>query len=119
MVEAAMVGRDGIVGALAALDGRISFSRAIIQIAGDAFMCDVRLLKQTAMKSETLHSLLIRHEQGVYAQAQQSVGCIANHQVDARLARWMLGARDLSGSDTLPFTQEYLGEMLGVQRTSV
>jgi Mn-dependent DtxR family transcriptional regulator len=25
----------------------------------------------------------------------------------------------LSGSDYLPFTQEYLGEMLGVRRTSV
>ena len=31
----------------------------------------------------------------------------------------MLCARDLSGSDTLPFTQEFLAEMLGVRRTSV
>lgn len=118
-VEAAMVGRDGVVGALAALDGRISFSRAITQLSGDAFMCDVSLLKRAAMKSETLHALLIRHEQAVYAQAQQSVACIANHHVEARLARWMLRARDLSGSDSLPFTQEFLGEMLGVQRSSV
>jgi Mn-dependent DtxR family transcriptional regulator len=28
-------------------------------------------------------------------------------------------ARDLSGSDTLNFTQEFLAEMLGVRRTSV
>jgi CRP-like cAMP-binding protein len=118
-VEAAMVGRDGIVGALAALDGRLSFSRAIVQLSGDGFMCDVAALKRIAMQSETFHSLLIRHEQAVYAQAQQSAACIANHHVEARLARWMLRARDLSGSDTLPFTQEFLGEMLGVQRTSV
>jgi DNA-binding transcriptional regulator YhcF (GntR family) len=32
---------------------------------------------------------------------------------------WLLRARDLSGSDDLPFTQEFLGEMLGVRRTSV
>jgi CRP-like cAMP-binding protein len=118
-VEAAMVGRDGIVGALAALDGRLSFSRAIVQLSGDGFMCDAGALKRIAMQNEALHSLLIRHEQAVYAQAQQSAACIANHQIEARLARWMLRARDLSQSDVLPFTQEFLGEMLGVQRTSV
>jgi CRP-like cAMP-binding protein len=64
-------------------------------------------------------ALLIRHEQTVYAQAQQSAACFATHQVEARLCRWLLRARDLSGSDNLPFTQEYLGEMLGVRRTSV
>ena len=55
----------------------------------------------------------------MYAQAQQSAACFASHQVEARLCRWLLRARDLSGSDNLPFTQEYLGEMLGVRRTSV
>jgi hypothetical protein len=44
---------------------------------------------------------------------------MANHEVDARLCRWMLRARDLSGSDNLPFTEEFLAEMLGVRRTSV
>jgi CRP-like cAMP-binding protein len=44
---------------------------------------------------------------------------MASHHVEARLCRWMLRARDLSQSDTLPFTQEFLAEMLGVQRSSV
>lgn len=118
-VEAAMVGRDGVVGASAALDGKISLSRAIVQIGGDGFHCDLQALKRAALSSETLLGALVRHEQTVYAQAQQSAACIAAHHVDARLCRWMLRARDLSGSDTLPFTQEFLAEMLGVQRSSV
>jgi Crp-like helix-turn-helix domain len=97
----------------------ISLSRGIVQISGEAMMCDVDALKRAALQSQTLLSLLVRHEQTVYAQAQQSAACNASHEVAARLARWMLRARDLSGSDTLPLTQEFLAEMLGVRRTSV
>jgi len=118
-IEAAMVGKDGVVGASAALDGKISLSRAIVQIGGDGVTCELEVLKKAAMQSPRLLSLLIRHEQTVYAQAQQSAACNATHHVEARMARWMLRARDLSGSDTLPFTQEFLAEMLGVRRTSV
>ncbi len=118
-IEAAMVGKDGVVGASAALDGRTSLSQAIVQLGGEAIACDVEALKNTAMQSQKLLSLLIRHEQTLYAQAQQSTACMATHDVEARLARWMLRARDLSGSDLLPFTQEFLAEMLGVRRTSV
>ena len=119
MIEAAMVGADGVVGASAALDGRISLSRGIVQLAGDIIVCDIDALKSIAMRSPKLLSLLIRHEQTVYAQAQQSAACFATHTVEARLSRWLLRARDLSASDELNFTQEYLGEMLGVRRSSV
>jgi CRP-like cAMP-binding protein len=119
IIEAAMVGMDGVVGASAALDGQISLSRAIIQLSGEIVVCDINALKSAALESPKLLSLLIRHEQTVYAQAQQSAACFATHRVEARLCRWLLRARDLSGSDSLPFTQEYLGEMLGVRRTSV
>ena len=119
MIEAAMVGRDGVVGATAALNGRTSLSRAIVQLAGRGLQCSVDALKRVTLQRQTILSLLIRHEQTLYAQAQQSAACNATHQVEARLCRWMLRARDLSGSDVLPFTQEFLAEMLGVRRTSL
>jgi CRP-like cAMP-binding protein len=119
MIEAAMVGMDGVVGASAALDGNISLSRGIIQLGGEIVVCDIDVLKTAALQSPKLLSLLIRHEQTVYAQAQQSAACFATHQVEARLCRWLLRARDLAGGDDLPFTQEYVAEMLGVRRTSV
>jgi len=119
MVEAAMVGKDGVVGASCALDGKISLSRAIVQLAGDSLVCDVDALKGAALQSHSFLSRLIRHEQTVFSQAQQSTACMATHDVEARLCRWLLRARDLSGDDTLLFTQEFLAEMLGVRRTSV
>src|SRR6266568_4682821 len=60
MIEAAMVGRDGVVAASAALDGRVSLSRAIVQIGGKGTVCDADTLKKAALQSETLHSLIMR-----------------------------------------------------------
>lgn len=118
-IEAAMVGRDGVVGAAAALNGKISLNRAITQIPGTGVSCSVDVLKPLSLKSPSLLSLLMRNEQTLYAQAQQSAACNALHPLEARLARWMLRAQDLSARDNLPFTQEFLAEMLGVRRTSV
>jgi CRP-like cAMP-binding protein len=55
----------------------------------------------------------------LFAQAQQSAACNASHHVEARLARWLLRSRDLTGADTMDLTQEFLAEMLGVRRSSV
>jgi CRP-like cAMP-binding protein len=119
MIECAMVGKDGVVGVASALDSKIALTQAIVQLPGDGFVCGAATFKGIAMQSERLLSLLFRHEQAVYAQAQQSTACMATHHVHSRLCRWLLRARDLSGTDTLNFTQEFLAEMLGVRRTSV
>jgi CRP-like cAMP-binding protein len=119
VIEAAMVGKDGVVGASAAIGGNIPSNRGIVQLAGTAMTCNVDALKRAAMQSHTLLSALVRHEQAVYAQASQSAACMATHHVEARLCRWLLRARDLADTDDMQFTQEFLAEMLGVKRTSV
>src|SRR5450759_863200 len=48
MIEAAMIGREGIVGGLAAFDSNISVSRAIIQVAGAASAADVDVVRHLA-----------------------------------------------------------------------
>ena len=50
---------------------------------------------------------------------QQSAACNASHSVEARLSRWLLRARDLSDSEHLPLTQEFLAQMIGAQRNAV
>jgi CRP-like cAMP-binding protein len=117
--EAAMVGRDGAVGLASAMAGHVAVCTSIVQLGGDAFACDHSAFRRTAMQSQTLIGIVMRHELTLFAQAQQSTACMANHEVEARLCRWLLRARELCGSDQLPFTQEFLAEMLGVRRTSV
>src|SRR3954469_8207401 len=40
VTESAMVGKDGAIGIASALDGKIAMSRAIVQLSGDAVICD-------------------------------------------------------------------------------
>jgi CRP-like cAMP-binding protein len=119
IVETAMVGRDGVVGAAAALNGRASLNRALVQIGGASFVCAVAPLKDILQTHRRFRSLLGAHEQALFAQAQQSAACNATHVIESRLCRWLLRAADLHGSDQLPLTQEYIAQMLGVRRTSV
>ena len=119
MIESAMVGRDGLVGGAAAFGTRKSVFKAIVQIAGSASVLDAGRLSSAAEKSATLRATLFRNEQIVLAQAQQSAACNASHTVEARLSRWLLRCRDLQASEDLELTQEFLGQMLGVRRTSV
>jgi CRP-like cAMP-binding protein len=119
MVEAAMVGRDGVVNAASALDGRVSLNKAIVQMSAFMAAVPVPIIVAIADQYRDFRSLLIRHEQVLLAQSQQSGACNASHMVEARLSRWLLRTRDLVQSDDLPITQEFLGQMLGVQRTSI
>ena len=118
-IEAAMIGRDSVYGGSSALDGMVSLNKVIVQLAGEGVSLDVARLREIADKSLDFRTTLIRHEQVLFAQAQQSAACNASHTVEARLSRWLLRSRDLSGSDTLALTQEFLAQMLGVQRSSV
>jgi CRP-like cAMP-binding protein len=118
-VEVAMVGRDSVFGASAALDGRIALTKAVIQLPGLASTLDVGRLRAASETSVAFRTTLIRHEQAMFVQAQQSAACNVSHPVSSRLTRWLLRARDLTGSDSLPLTQEFLAEMMGVQRNSV
>jgi CRP-like cAMP-binding protein len=118
VVEAAMVGADASSGPLQRLTDAFLSAAELSSLAGDIVVCSIEGLRSAALQSPKMLSLLIRHEQTVYAQAQQSAACFATHHIHARLCRWLLRARDLAGSDTLNFTQEYLAEMLGAKRTS-
>lgn len=119
MIEAAMIGRDSLVGGSSALDGKIALNKGIVQLPGTASILAVDRLRKVAATSVSFRTTLIRHEQVLLVQAQQSAACNASHAVEARLARWLLRSRDLSGDNLLNFTQEFLAQMLGVRRTSV
>jgi len=97
----------------------VSLNKAVVQLAGVASTIDVHRFRDITDQFKPLRSLLIQHEQVLFAQAQQSAACNASHSVEARMCRWLLFMRDLAGGDELTLTQEFLAQMMGVRRPSV
>ena len=118
-IESAMIGRESLIGGSAGLNGQVSVCKAIVQIAGAGTVLDTDKFRNLADASAVCRTALFKHEQLILVQAQQSAACNATHTVETRLARWLLRARDLQGSDDLQLTQEFIAEMMGVRRTSV
>jgi CRP-like cAMP-binding protein len=119
LIEAGIIGRDGVVGASGALDGGKSLNRALVQTAGQAFSIDVGKIKNAVMRSASLRQTLYRFDQLLLLQAQQAAACNAIHTIPQRLCRWILRAHDVLQTEELHLTQEFLSQMLGVRRTSV
>ena len=114
-----MLGRNGVIGTGAALDGPDALNSAIAQVESSGVVIDPGVMKGLAGKSETLRMALVHQERALTAQTQQVAACNALHELEERLSRWLLQSRDLLQSDILPLTQEFLAQMLGVQRSSV
>jgi CRP-like cAMP-binding protein len=118
-IEVAMLGRDSVIGGGAALADRTALADAVVLFPGTASGLDRATFRDFAERSPKFHRLMVRHEQALLAHAQQSLLCNTLHPVEARLARWLLRARDLCDSATVPLTQELLAQMIGVRRNAI
>jgi CRP-like cAMP-binding protein len=118
-IESVTIGREGAVGLMSASTPRESLSRAIVQIPGTASRIAASQFSQIFRRSPALVDLVDRHGDAVFGHAIQSVACNALHSVEARFSRWLLSCHDRIDADSVNLTQEFLADMLGVQRTTV
>jgi CRP-like cAMP-binding protein len=119
-VEIATIGNEGMVGLPLFLQTRLtSEHRAFCQIPGQALWMDADSFLACVDELPALRTALQRYTMTLFAQVAQSSACNRLHEIEQRCARWLLLTHDRVQSDTFPLTQEFLAQMLGVQRTSV
>ena len=118
-IESATIGREGALGLRAAVGPRLSLSRAIVQTPCRCARIGANQLHEAWQKSAKIRELTDRHTEALFGHTTQSVACNALHSVEARFCRWLLTCHDRISSDTVALTQEFLADMLGVQRTTV
>ncbi len=118
-IESATIGREGALGLMAAVAPRQSLGRAIVQAPGSALRIAAAPLHEAWRRSASLREVVDRHNEALFGHAIQSVACNALHAVEARFCRWLLSCHDRIDTNTVCLTQEFLADMLGVQRTTV
>jgi len=118
-IETANIGREGAFGLFAAMYSRVSFNRCIVQLAGPAVRCPIELLQYEFKNSEHVRDLFVSYSETLLSQVQQTVACNSMHTIEERMCRWLLMMHDRAGGEALPYTHEFLSNMLGANRKSV
>lgn len=114
-----VVGNEGVVGASAVLGTDFSHLRAVVQGAGTAARIESSRLQQEFGASVSWYRELYRFTHALMHQTSQTAVCNRFHNVEARLARWLLATRDRVHSNHFHLTQEFISLMLGVRRVGV
>jgi CRP-like cAMP-binding protein len=118
-IESVTIGREGAYGLASAISPREALSRAIVQVPGRTLRISTAALHDIWKRSPALQVLVAKHGDALFAHSAQSVACNALHSVEQRFCRWLLACHDRIDLDTVSLTQEFLADMLGVQRTTV
>ncbi|MCX7359856.1 MAG: Crp/Fnr family transcriptional regulator [Alphaproteobacteria bacterium] len=118
-IETATIGREGAIGAMVGLGPHITQTRTIVQTPLIASRVNALAFRNLVLAEPELRDLVVRHNEALLAQVQVNAACNAIHNLEQRLARWILQTRDRIDEEEIPLTHELLSEMLGVRRSSV
>jgi len=112
-VEVGLIGREGFAGLPLVVGYHSSPTRVVTQGDGEAYRCSAQDLRKLIRECPELAEQLHRFAHKLAMHTTQIAACNRLHEVEERLARWILMSQDRILSDNLPLTQEFLAQMLG------
>jgi CRP-like cAMP-binding protein len=118
-METAMVGRFGYTGIAIVLGSGLSSQRSVVSLPGTALRIRSDELSCIMQSRPQIRTEMLRFVQSLITQNTQSVLCAAKHDVDKRLARWLLLASDRMQSSVLTVTHDLLAGIIGVRRAGI
>src|ERR1700689_904944 len=118
-VEVGLAGKEGFIGLPLVVGLSSSPTQVIMQVGGSAHQLSAADFKELLSHSPATEKSLNRYAQILGMQATHVAACNRLHEVDERLARWLLMSQDRLGGEVVPLTQEFLAHMLGTRRASV
>lgn len=114
-----MVGVEGLFGIALILDVNTSPLLGLVQGGGYALRMTARRFVRAAADSKAFRRTINRYLYVLTTQLAQTAACNRFHQLDARMARWLLMTNDRATGNTFRLTHAFLAYMLGVRRAGV
>lgn len=118
-VEVGVTGREGLAESLYLLGPERTSVRCFMQVPGTALRMDFKQFQEEVRTHSALNALVLKHAQYAALLLTQLAACNAVHEIEERLARWLLMVQDRVEASEFPLTQEFLANMLATRRTSV
>jgi len=118
-VEVTITGSEGCSGASVVQGSDRAVCMAMVQIGGPAVGVQAATLKAHLSRLPYLQGALQRYNALLLRHAVISVGCNRFHSHQQRLARWLMAHQDRTGLKTFPFTLEFLGAQVGLDRSTL
>jgi CRP-like cAMP-binding protein len=118
-VEVGMFGYASVIGVPALMGTKLSLYRIYTQIEGSGYSCVIGAARAEFARGEVFQALMLRYVQAQHVQAAQSAACNAKHNMEQRLAKWLLLCGDRAHTETFKISQEFLSDMLGSTRPTV
>ena len=118
-VEVGLVGKEGMIGTPLVVGLPRGPHRAVVQIPGSGLRLAAETLKSILPIAPEFNSYLNRYVLMRGLQISQIAACNRLHELDQRLARWLLMCQDRVDSEWISLTHEFLAQMLGTGRPSV
>lgn len=118
-VEVGLTGREGVGGLPLFLGAAKSSNQIVVQAEGTATRISAGAALAAFARGGAFHDAILSFTHNLFQQVSQTTGCNRYHQVDKRLARWLLMMHDRVPSDSLQLTQGFLSWMLGVRNQAI
>jgi CRP-like cAMP-binding protein len=119
ILETAMVGRQGAVGASIVLGTDTSIHQSVVLVSGSALRIRVDDLHRLMHERPQIRAPLLQYVQALMIHVSQTALCGVRHELEQRLACWLCLACDALDGDVLPITHDDLSVILGLRRSGV
>ncbi len=117
-IEMSVVGDEGVIGIPIVLRSHGLPYRIVVQESGIAWRMKADVLRKEFERCGPLHKLVLHYVHTLIVVLSQSGACNRFHTIRQRFCRWVLTSQDRARSSEIRSTQEFLSQMLGVNRGS-
>jgi CRP-like cAMP-binding protein len=118
-LEMGLIGNEGMLGATLVLGVKVAPMQALVQSAGAAWRMTAAQFQKALHSTPALRRTIHRYLYVLLIQFAQSAACTHFHEIEPRLARWLLMTHDRAHADHFYLTHKVLAAMLGVRRSGI
>jgi CRP-like cAMP-binding protein len=119
MLEVGMVGSEGMLGLQVVLAVDSVPLQASVRGPGTAWRIATAPFNRELARSPALQQSLHYYLQVTLLQLTSEARCVRFHQIDQRLARWLLMTHDRTHADSFHVTQAFIAHLMGVRRVGI